>query len=310
MTRGQEGYVYGWQSKTGCRGQHVLDTLFVELKSPPTSVQVDGLPKNVVPVYAMTNNLCVTLPSDERYYISRMQVEVLVNFAMTDFASQGKTWPFNVADLNNLSTHQAYYTALSRSATAAGTMILQGFDVRNITGGCSGALRQEFCELELLDEITLCRYMGKLQETVYGPTRNTLIAAFRECKGIQYVPKQVHRAIWWSKQDPLVESDVYNFTGKLTTNTESGESWPAIVTVVGSQQLATVTVSDSKKCRRSDSSGTTDSSVAGSGRSSKRTKHLEDIPTRTAGTTTSSSSSSLSHNYTRSWCYRHGMEPE
>ena len=73
--------------------------------------------------------------------------------------------------------------------------------------------------------------------------------------------------------------------------------------MVGSQQLATVTVSDSKKCRRSDSSGTTDSSVAGSGRSSKRTKHLEDIPTRTAGTTTSSSSSSLSHNYTRNRCY-------
>ena len=195
MTRGQEGYVYGWQSKTGCRGQCVLDTLFVELKSPPTSVQVDGLPKNVVPVYMTTNNLCVTLPSDERYYISRMLVEVLVNFAMTDFASQGKTRPFNVADLNNLSTHQAYYTALSRSATAAGTMILQGFDARNITGGCSGALRREFSELELLDEITLCRYMGKLQETMYGPTRNTLIAAFRECKGIQYVPKQVHRAI-------------------------------------------------------------------------------------------------------------------
>jgi hypothetical protein len=91
---------------------------------------------------------------------------------MTDFASQGKTRPFNVADLNNLSTHQAYYTALSRSATAGGTLILQGFDPRNITGGCSGALRQEFRELELLDEITLCRYMGRLRETVYGPTRN------------------------------------------------------------------------------------------------------------------------------------------
>ena len=169
--------------------------MFVELKSPPTSIQVDGLPKNVVPVYATTNSLCVTLPSDERYYISGTQVEVLVNFAMTDFASQGKTQPFNVADLNNLSTHQAYYTALSRSATAAGTMILQGFDVRNITGGCSGTLRQEFRELELLDEITLCRYLGKLQETVYGSTRNTLIAAFCKYKGIQYVPKQVHRAI-------------------------------------------------------------------------------------------------------------------
>ena len=55
---------------------------------------------------------------------------------------------------------------MAHSIMAAGIMILQGFDARNITGGCSGALRQEFRELELLDEITLCRYMGKLQEMV------------------------------------------------------------------------------------------------------------------------------------------------
>ena len=142
-----------------------------------------------------SNNLFVSLPNDERYYISRTQVEVLVNFAMTDFASQGKTQLFNLAHLNYLINHQAYYTALSRSATASGTLILQGFDARVMTGGCSGALMQEFRELKLLDEITLCRYLGKLQDTVYSPTRNALIAAFCECKGIQYVPKQVHRAI-------------------------------------------------------------------------------------------------------------------
>ena len=56
-------------------------------------------------------------------------------------------------DLNNLRSHQSYYTALSRSATVEGTLILQGFDPKQITGGCSVALRQEFRELELLDEI-------------------------------------------------------------------------------------------------------------------------------------------------------------
>ena len=63
---------------------------------------------------------------------------------MTDFASQGKTWPYNVVDLNNLQTHQAYYTALSCSSTAKGTLILQGFDPKKITGECSGALRLVF----------------------------------------------------------------------------------------------------------------------------------------------------------------------
>ena len=147
MTQGQEGIVYGWQLKTSLRGQCTLDTLFVQLKNPPTDVQIDGLPINIIPVYATTNNIYVTLPNDECYYISRTQVEVLVNFAMTDFALQGKSQLSNAVHLNYLSNHQAYYMALSRSATASGTLILQGFDARIITGGCSGALRKNFANL-------------------------------------------------------------------------------------------------------------------------------------------------------------------
>ena len=97
---------------------------------------MDSLPKNVVPLYPTTNSIQAYLPNDEWFHISRTQVEVLVNFAMTDFGSQGKTRLYNVAYLKNLSSHQGYYTALSRSATASGTLILQGFDARKITGGC------------------------------------------------------------------------------------------------------------------------------------------------------------------------------
>jgi hypothetical protein len=218
MTRGQEGYVYGWQTITGSQGQRMLDTLFVKLKTPPTTIQIDGLPENVVPICPTTNNIRATLPNDESYCISRKQVEVLVNFAMTDFASQGKTRPFNVADLNNLANHQAYYTALSRSATAQGTLILQGFDARKMTGGCSGALRQEFRELELLDEITKTRYLGKLPPTVTGDTRNTVISSFQKWKGVQYVPKAVHPEIRWSKRDPLLikhDADSHDLVSQL-----------------------------------------------------------------------------------------------
>jgi hypothetical protein len=219
MTRGQEGYVVGWQSKTGSKGQQTLDTLFIELKNPPAEVHVEGLPKNVVPLYPTTNSIQAYLPNDERFHISRTQVEVLVNFAMTDFGSQGKTRLYNVAYLNNLSSHQGYYTALSRSATASGTLILQGFDARKITGGCSGALRQEFRELELLDEITSMTYAGKLPAMVSGDTRNNLIQAFRKWKGLQYVPKLVHPAIRWSKRDPLLESHVYDLKETMAVNT-------------------------------------------------------------------------------------------
>ena len=206
MTRGQEGYVVGWQAKKGLRNQVVLDTLFVELKEPPHNIKIDGLPDNVVPIYPTTNTVRVTLPSGNQYFIQRKQVEVLVNFAMTDFASQGKTRVYNVADLNNLSSHQAYYTALSRSATAEGTLIVQGFNSRKITGGCSGFLRQEFQELELLDSITALMYENKLPPRVFGETRNELIHNFRTWKGLHYVPKDVHNAIRWSKRDPLVSS--------------------------------------------------------------------------------------------------------
>ena len=215
MTRGQEGFVHGWQSKTGSSGQSVLDTLFIKLKDPPSHVQVPGLPENVVPVYSTTTNVRVMLPNDEKYYVARTQVEVLVNFAMTDFASQGKTRPYNTSDLNNLRSHQSYYTALSRSATAEGTLILQGFDPRQIVGGCSGALRQEFRELELLDNITRLRYSGKLPVSVDGDTRNNVITSFREWKGDQYVPSTVHNSIRWSKRSPWLETEVLDLDKRM-----------------------------------------------------------------------------------------------
>ena len=84
---------------------------------------------------------------------------------------------------------------LSRSATAEGTLILQGFEPKQITGGCSGALRQEFRELELLDEIARLQYLGKLSLHVEGSIRNSVVTSFREWKGNQYVPSTVHSSI-------------------------------------------------------------------------------------------------------------------
>ena len=210
ITKGQEGYVYGWQSAVGSKKQRILDTLFIKLKNPPSPVQFDGLPENIVPITARTQVVKASLLKDAAVQISRTQVEVLVKFSMTDFASQGKTRPNNVVDLNNLLTHQSYYTALSRSATAQGTIILQGFDPHKITGYASGALRQEFRELELLDEITTLNFNKMLHITVVGESRGVLIRAFRKWKGDNYIPKNVHKAIRWSKHDPLNESENFN----------------------------------------------------------------------------------------------------
>jgi len=205
ITNGQEATVIGWQSKLGSADQLILDTLFVELNNPPTNIKIDGLRQNVVPLTCTTNTITCSLPDDSAITISRTQVEILPNFAMTDFASQGKTRPYNPVDLNNCRSHQAYYTALSRSATANGTIILQGFDAKKITGCASGALRQEFRDLELLDEITELHYKSKLPNTVFGDRRNDLIYSYRLHKGMEYVPPTMHDSIKWSESDPMLE---------------------------------------------------------------------------------------------------------
>ena len=168
MTKGQEGYVYGWQTVKGSLGQQMLDTLFVKLDNPLTTVKFDGLPENVILLSRTSNRISCSLQDDSQVKITRSQVDVLLNFAMTDYAAQGKTRLFNVVDLHNSKSHYAYYTALSHSASAAGTCILQGFDPGKITGGATGSLRQEFRELELLDDTTKLRSEGKLPKSVIG----------------------------------------------------------------------------------------------------------------------------------------------
>jgi len=107
--------------------------------------------------------------------------------------------------VNNCNGHQAVYTCLSRSSTAAGTIIVQAFSDSLITGGCTGYLRQEFRELDLLDEITALKYENKIPNNVdiSGHYRNDLIHKYRQWKGVGHVPKHTHPAIAWSITRPF-----------------------------------------------------------------------------------------------------------
>ena len=203
ITKGQEAFVAGWQSKTGPHGKRVLDTLFVKMDNPPTDVQVDGLPKNIVPLVMAAKTVSCNFPNDMTEQVERQQLWVLPNFAMTDYASQGKTRPYNVVHLNSCRSHQSYYTCLSRSANAAGTIIIQGFDPSKITTGCSGYLRQEFREHEILDDITRLRYESQLPDHVQGVLRNPLIRAYQKWRGTSYVPEKTDTLLKWSPIDPM-----------------------------------------------------------------------------------------------------------
>jgi hypothetical protein len=94
-----------------------------------------------------------------------------------------------------------------------------------VTGGASGALRQEFRELEVLDDVVQLRYEGKLPITVVGDRRHTLLYSFRSCKGENYVPANVHKAIRWTRNDPFpldAVDDKENSSLNLVSNTQKG----------------------------------------------------------------------------------------
>jgi len=89
ITRGAEGSVLGWQSFKGCDNKDILETVFVKLSNPPQSVNIPGLPLNVVPIVPRTQSIVCFLPSDQSIEINCTQVSILPNFNMTDYASQG-----------------------------------------------------------------------------------------------------------------------------------------------------------------------------------------------------------------------------
>ena len=199
ITKGQKGTVAGWDSKPGPYGKEMLETLFMKLTEP---LKFNDLPLNVVPIVKMASSVKCRLVDDQVCSVNHLQVLVLPNFAMTDYASQGKTRPDNVVDLTHCTSHQSYYTVLSRSALAAGTVIVQIFSPGPITGGVLGWLRQEFHKLEILDEITTLAYNSSLPDLINAQIRNVRITPIREWKGPNYVPKKTYKPITWSLKKP------------------------------------------------------------------------------------------------------------
>ncbi|KZW01600.1 hypothetical protein EXIGLDRAFT_602926 [Exidia glandulosa HHB12029] len=201
VTNGGEGIVVDWISRPVLNGKQALDVLFVELTNNKASVQVEGLPPNVVPVCAETDNVECELPSGALLTIRRTQVRVLPNFAMTDFASQGKTRERNVVDLSRLRGHQACYTALSRSACAAKTVIIRDFSTGKLRGGLSPHLLAEYRDLEILDDMTRLEFEGTLPTVVNSTLRYARIAQFLKTQPRDYLPPNMHPTLKWSAGD-------------------------------------------------------------------------------------------------------------
>ena len=63
-----------------------------------------------------------------------------------------------------------------------------------------GYLRQEFRELELLNEITRLRWEGLLDKGVGGNTRSTLLKSYLRMYGTKKCPEHVHPAVRWGRE--------------------------------------------------------------------------------------------------------------
>ncbi|KAI0346343.1 hypothetical protein BDW22DRAFT_1405228 [Trametopsis cervina] len=187
VTNGAEGVVVGWKSRPIDKEHSTLEILFVKLTSPSVNIKLEGLEENVVPVASESINITCRLPNGKQQTINRTQVPAVINFAMTDYASQGRTRKYNVVDIHNCRSHQSIYTCLSR-----------------------GYLRQEFRELEILDEITKLKFDRKLPAGVGGMTRNHLISSYRKQKGSTYVPKTMPLSLKWSENDDYKLQDPFD----------------------------------------------------------------------------------------------------
>lgn len=203
VTNGAEGFVVGWNSRPIGDGKETLDTLFVKLKVTASPIKVHGLPDNVVPVAAYTKYVGVKLHDDSALKVSRTQVPVLLNFSMTDYASQGRSRPQNPMDPSDCKSIQSLYTCLSRATTWESNVLVSPISKVLAQSALSQQLRREFQQLELLNAITKLRFEGRLPDQVQGETRTSLINSFQQWKGVDWCPPNIHPAIRWSKSDPI-----------------------------------------------------------------------------------------------------------
>ncbi|KAJ3482222.1 hypothetical protein NLI96_g7135 [Meripilus lineatus] len=195
-TNGAEGEVVGWDANPGQYGRLTLGTLFVRLTNPPRNVQVGSLPENVIPVASKTESIDITLGrKDEQFHVRRHQVQVVLNFAMTVHAAQGRTRHHNVVDLAECPTHQSLYTCLSRSSSFEGTVILRDFNMLKMCSGASGDLRKEFKELEILDYLTELKMTGDLPEDAPRHNRRAIIDWYVEVNKGWLMPPKAHQSL-------------------------------------------------------------------------------------------------------------------
>ncbi|KAJ2987983.1 hypothetical protein HDV02_005845, partial [Globomyces sp. JEL0801] len=116
-----------------CSPAQVITALQVYI--PPQTVDkvwtIEGLPPNNILLKRVSSTETITLSCGKRFRLRRNQFPITEAFAITDYKSQGQTFPFaiiNLADGKGVST----YIKLSRTKNASNTFLMDGFRLRDL----------------------------------------------------------------------------------------------------------------------------------------------------------------------------------
>ena len=101
-----------------------MDVLYVQLKGNGSEQQYHPeLPTGVVPLVPMTRTIKVKIKA-KVITVIRKQVAAILNFAITEYGSQGKDKPWNIFSVQNCTDHFHFYVMASRSTHHLQTAIL------------------------------------------------------------------------------------------------------------------------------------------------------------------------------------------
>jgi hypothetical protein len=159
ITTGAQGFVRGLELEQLESGDMHASVAIVEF--PDADIQLDGLPKNHVPIKAVSGHVSQMMTrkdgnSQWRMEATRYQLPFELAFAITGHSAQGKTMNGVVCDLNTADV--GGYIAASRARTRQGLVLIRDVTLQLLNVPLRCELVLEMRRLEALAHNTLVRF--------------------------------------------------------------------------------------------------------------------------------------------------------
>ena len=153
ITNSAEGTVHSWDGYEK-NGRNYLNVLYIKLTGKGHDKKYhDLLPIGVVPLTPITRNFVVKIQK-KSVIVRRTQIAAILNFAITDYGSQGKSRPWNIFSVTDCTDHFHFYVMASRSTQLKQTAILGKMNWKAITQNPDIDYIKFLMVMEILDYTT------------------------------------------------------------------------------------------------------------------------------------------------------------